>query len=208
MQSAQAEVGAAQREIERLTMSAPFSGLLESDSAELGSLLQAGSLCATIIQLDPIMLVGFVPETEVSRVKMGAPAGAKLASGEQVDGKVVFISRAADEMTRTFRVEIEVANPELSLRDGQTAEIVIASDGTTAHLLPQSALTLNDEGTLGVRTVVEGNVVRFVPIRLLRDTTNGVWLAGLPDEADVIVIGQEYVIDGVTVAPTYQEIGQ
>ena len=44
---------------------APFAGLLETDTAELGALLQTGSPCATIIQLDPIKFVGFVPEAEL-----------------------------------------------------------------------------------------------------------------------------------------------
>ena len=67
-----------------------------------------------------------------------------------MQGKVSFISRASDPSTRTFRIEIDVQNTDLSIRDGQTAEIVIASEGVDAHLLPQSALTLNDEGALGV----------------------------------------------------------
>lgn len=204
VESAQAAVAAAEKEIDRLTISAPFAGLLESDSAELGSLLQPGDLCATVIQLDPILLVGFVPETQVSRVALGAPAMAALASGDRVEGKVVFLSRSADPTTRTFRVDIEVANPDLALRDGQTAEIVISSDGRQAHLLPQSALTLDDDGTLGVRLVTGQSMAAFQPVTLLRDTPDGVWVAGLPEEADVIVIGQEYVIDGVRVAASYQ----
>lgn len=208
VESARAAVAAAEEEIDRLAIRAPFSGSLESDTAELGSLLQPGSLCATVIQLDPIILVGFVPETSVSRVEMGAMAKAELASGDRVQGKVIFISRAADETTRTFRVEIEVPNPDLNLRDGQTAEIVIAADGTMAHLLPQSALTLNSEGTLGVRLVTAENKALFEDVTLLRDTPNGVWLSGLPNEANVIIIGQEYVIDGVRVAASFQEVGQ
>lgn len=208
IQSAEAAVAAAENEIKRLSIVAPFSGLLESDTAELGSLLQPGELCATVVQLDPVMLVGFVPETEVNRVKLGARAGGRLADGVEIAGEVTFLSRAADEETRTFRVEIEVPNPELTLRDGQTAEIIIAADGTNAHLLPQSALTLNDEGLLGVRIVTDASTAEFVPVTLLRDTVNGVWLAGLPDTANVIIIGQEFVTDDVRVAPTFQELGQ
>jgi multidrug efflux system membrane fusion protein len=208
IQSAEAAVAAAEKEIERLTITAPFAGLLETDTAELGSLLQPGSLCATVIQLDPVMLVGYVPETEVSRVETGALAVADLASGGRVEGEVVFLSRKADPTTRTFRVDIRVPNPDLSLRDGQTAEITIAADGTKAHLLPQSALTLNDEGTLGVRLVTKDNEAGFTAVSLLRDTPNGVWLSGLPNRANVITIGQEYVTDGVKVDPTYQELGQ
>jgi multidrug efflux system membrane fusion protein len=208
VESARAAVESAEEEVERLTIAAPFAGLLESDTAELGSLLQPGALCATVIQLDPIMMVGFVPETEVDRVELGAAAKAELATGGTVEGEVVFISRAADPTTRTFRVEIEVPNPELRLRDGQTAEITIDAAGTQAHLLPQSALTLNDAGTLGVRLVTPDSRASFAPVQLLRDTPNGVWLAGLPEQARVIVIGQEYVTDGVRIAPSYREIGQ
>jgi len=207
VQAADAAVAAAQREIEKLTISAPFEGLLETDTAELGTLMQEGSLCATVIQLDPIMLIGFVPETQVAKVQVGAMAGARLASGQEVLGRVTFLSRSADANTRTFRTEVEVANGDLAIRDGQTVEILVQSDGRSAHLLPQSALTLNDNGDLGLRIIVEGDVARFAPVSVLRDTVDGMWLSGLPQEASVIVVGQEYVTDGVKVAPTFRAAG-
>ena len=209
IESAEAGVAAAMKEIDRLTLTAPFEGILESDTAEIGSLLQPGSECATIIQLNPIKLVAFVPETEVNRIKVGAPAGARLAGSDdrEVRGAVTFLSRSADPLTRTFRVEIEVQNADQSIRNGQTAEILIAADGELAHLLPASSLTLNNEGTLGVRTVDSANKVDFVPVSLLRDTPNGVWLSGLPPEASVIVVGQEYVTQGIEVEPTFRESG-
>lgn len=212
IESAEAAVAAAQKDVERLKIFAPFGGILETDTAEIGGLLSVnspnGAHCATIIQLDPVKLVGFVPETEVNRVHLGARAGARLTDGSDVIGNVTFLSRAADETTRTFRVEITVANPDLKIRDGQTAEIIIASDGKAAHLLPQSALTLNDEGTLGVRIVTAENRADFVPVTMLRDTIDGVWLAGLPETADVIIIGQEYVVPGVPVEASFQETNE
>ncbi|MBO9471937.1 efflux RND transporter periplasmic adaptor subunit [Shimia sp. R10_1] len=206
IESAMALVAAAEKEIERLTITAPFDGLLESKTAELGSLMQQGTLCGTVLRLDPIRIVGFVPETEISRVYEGALAEARLTTGQQVAGQVTFVSRSADETTRTFRVEIAVPNPDLSIRDGQTAEIAISADGAAAHLLPQSALTLNDEGTLGVRLVDENNEVFFAATDILRDGTDGVWLGGLPEMANVIVVGQEFVTTGVEVNPTYREV--
>lgn len=205
IEAAAAAVALAKREIDRLTIEAPFEGLLESDAAELGSLMQPGALCATVIQLDPIKLVGYVPETEVNRVEIGALAGAELASGLQVQGRVVFVSRSADPLTRTFQVEILVENKDLSIREGQTAEILIQAEGAQAHFLPQSALTLNNEGQLGVRTVDLSDTVRFFAVKIVRDQPDGVWLTGLPDVADVIVVGQDFVVEGVVVAPTYRE---
>ena len=209
IESAMAGIAAAEKELSRLEITAPFKGLLEAKTAELGSLLQPGSLCATIIQLDPIKLVAFVPETEVNRIKMGAPAGSRLAAGgDEIRGVVTFLDHAADPTTRTFRVEIEVPNPDLTIRDGQTAEILIGASGTTAHLLPQSALTLNNDGALGLRVINAEGVVRFQTVQLLRDTVDGVWLTGLPEKLDVIVVGQEYVTAGVKVDPTFREFDQ
>lgn len=213
IQSAEAALARARTEVENLTIRAPFAGLLETDTAELGALLQGGgpggaALCATIIELDPIKLVGFVPETQVGRIEAGAQAQARLTGGGQVQGKVTFLSRSADALTRTFRVEIEVPNPDMKLRSGETAEIAISAEGAFAHLLPQSALTLDDEGTLGVRTVDAESRTKFVPVSILRDTREGAWVTGLPDEVNVITVGQEYVTDGVPVAPSYEDVIQ
>ncbi|MBF9029922.1 efflux RND transporter periplasmic adaptor subunit, partial [Rhodobacterales bacterium HKCCE3408] len=207
IQSAAASVDRAEEDIARLTIMAPFDGLLESDTAELGSLMQPGAPCATIIQLDPMKLVGFVPESEVERVRVGAMAGARLATGTEVRGEVTFLSRSADPDTRTFRVEVTVDNSDLAIRDGQTADILVETSGTPAHLLPSSALTLNDDGTLGIRAAVDG-MARFMEVRLLRDTTQGVLVAGLPEQTDVIVVGQEFVSEGTPVRVAYQELTQ
>lgn len=203
IEAALAAVGAAQKEIERLTIVAPFDGLQESDSAELGSLVLPGDHCATVIQLDTIKVVGFVPETQVNRISLGAPAQAELATGAQIQGVVSFVSRSADQATRTFEVEITVANPDLAIRDGQTADIAIAAQGATAHKLPQSALTLNKDGQLGVRLVNADQTAGFAAVELLRDEADGIWVAGLPEQADVIVTGQDFVTSGVAVAPSY-----
>ena len=64
---------------------------------------------------------------------------------------------------------------------------------------------IDDNGTLGVRIVNANMQAEFVPISLMRDSTKGVWVNGLSEQADIIIIGQEYVIDGVAVAPTFQE---
>ena len=202
--SAEAAVEGAQEQLDKLEIRAPFAGLLETDTAELGSYLQPGSVCATVVQLDPMKLVGFVPETEVGSVEVGAVAGARLATGREVQGQVTFLSRAADEQTRTFRVEVTVPNDGGAIRDGQTAEILISGPGSRAHLLPQSALTLDDDGRLGYRVVEDGRA-SFRPVEVIRDTTEGIYVAGLPDTVDVIVTGQEYVTEGVLLDATYRE---
>ncbi len=207
LEAAQAGVERARKDIERLMIKAPFEGLLETDTAELGALLQPGSLCGHIIQLNPIKLVGFIPEQDVSKIRNGTPAGARLVNGSTVQGVVTFLSRSADPTTRTYRVEIEVPNPGQTIRDGATAEIYITVSGEKAHLLPPSALTFDDQGNMGLRLVVDG-LARFQKVEIINESKSGVWLTGLPQQADVIVLGQEYVVDGRRVTVTYREATQ
>ncbi len=201
LESARARVLSVERTLSQLKIRAPFAGVLENDSAEIGSLLQPGGLCASILALDKIKLVGYVPEIDILNLEVGQLAGARLLSGREVVGKVTFIARSADPLTRTFRLEVTVDNADLGIRDGQSAEIGIAYAGEKAHLLPQHVLTLNNEGTLGVR-IDDNNVARFVPVRIVRDTPEGFWLSGLPNEVNVIVTGQEYVVDGRAISVT------
>lgn len=205
LQAAQAAVAAAQEEMNRLEIRAPFAGILETDSAELGALMQPGAPCATVIALDPIRLVAFVPEMEIDRIEVGALAGARLGGGAEVLGRVTFLARAADPATRTFRVEIKVPNPDGRIRAGRTADIGIEAAGTRGHLVPGSALTLDDAGRLGLRLMDDDRRARFHPVEVVRDTPAGLWVTGLPDSADIIVVGQEFVADGVAIEPSFRE---
>ncbi|PKP67596.1 MAG: efflux RND transporter periplasmic adaptor subunit, partial [Alphaproteobacteria bacterium HGW-Alphaproteobacteria-8] len=202
LEAARAQLMRAELDMRRLTIAAPFDGVLESDTAELGALLQPGAVCATLIALDPILLVGYAAERDVDRLEVGAAARARLANGRLAAGEIRFVSRSADEATRTFRVEVAARNPDLAIRDGMTAEIVVTLDASPAHLAPQSALTLDDSGRLGVRLAVDG-VARFAPVDILADGPEGVWLDGLPTEAEIIVVGQEFVADGHRLAVTH-----
>ena len=175
---------------------APFAGVLEERPVEVGDVLTRGSVVARIVDQDPFLVVGQVSEREVQRIRVGDPGVATLVTGETVEGRVSFIATTAEPQTRTFRVELEVPNPGGRLRDGLTSEISIPIDRQLAHLLSPAALTLNDEGVLGVRIVVPGNTVRFVPVKIIDDTADGIWLSGLPSVADLITVGQEFVRDG------------
>ena len=195
----EAAEAALQAELDRLTIRAPFDGRLEADTAELGTLMSPGALCATVIRLDPIILVGYAAESQIDRLENGALAGARLSNGEEVMGRVSFLARSADPATRTFRVEVTVPNPDQTIREGMSADIMIAATATRGHLVPGSALTLDDEGRLGLRLVDGDSRTFFAPVTVLRDSPQGFWVSGLPDPADVIIVGQEYATDGIVV---------
>ena len=201
LRAAQARLDKVKADIAKLKIHAPFAGVLETDTAELGTLLSPGAICAEVVDLDPMKIEAFVSEQDVDRLSIGQPAQARLVNGEAVEGEISFVSRVADEGTRTFAVEVTVPNPEGKVRQGATAEIRVALPPQTAHFVPQTALTLDDDGRLGVR-VAEDGVAVFYPVEVMRDEPGGMWIGGLPPRANVIVIGQEFVREGRSVAAT------
>jgi len=203
LETARASLARAEYEISKLVIKAPFAGVLEDNTSEIGSFLNIGSLCATIIDLSQIKLIGYIPELKIREISLGSVASGKTLSGLSTKGKVSFISRQADPVTKTFRVEILAENKDELIRDGETIEIQINLNSNKVHLLPQSVLTLNDAGELGVRTVIDKKV-EFFKIKILRDQKNGLLVKGLPNTVDVITVGQEFVIDGQEVNISYE----
>lgn len=203
LETAKASLARAEYEISKLIIKAPFAGILEDNTSEIGSFLNIGSLCGTIIDLSEIKLIGYIPELKIREISLGANAFGTTVSGINTKGRVSFISKQADDVTKTFRVEILADNNDELIRDGETIEIRINLENNRAHLLPQSVLTLNDEGDLGVRTVIKNNV-KFFKVKILRDQKKGVLLTGLPDNVDVITVGQEFVVDGQEVNISYE----
>lgn len=188
-------------ELERTEIRAPIAGVVQSPMAEVGTMLTAGQVCATIVNADPLLAIGQVSERDISKIAPGQSASVTLVTGETVDGEIRYIAPTADPETRTFRVEIELANPQGALRDGVTALANVALDAGSAHFVSPGILTLNDAGEIGVRTVAEDDRVHFMPVAILSAERDGVWIGGLPDTVRVITVGQDYVRDGQTVEP-------
>jgi multidrug efflux system membrane fusion protein len=199
--AAEAALENAQAELDRTEIRAKVAGVVQAPIADAGAMLAQGGPCATIVQLDPMLFIGQVPEVRIGLAKLGLPAKITTITDQSVDGEVTFIAATADAATRSFPVEIELPNANGSIRDGITATAVVNMGSAPAHLLPQSSLTLNADGVLGVQAVVDG-AVSFMPVQIASDTREGVWVLGLPVSVDVITVGQEYVIDGQAVDAT------
>lgn len=188
-------------ELNRTEVKAPFDGYIE-DIVKPGNLLERGQLCATIIELDPITFIAEVPENSIKDVREGQNVNISLVTGDNIQGKLTFVSKSASVATRTFRVEAEIANPSGIVRDGISGTMVIDTDPVLAHKISPSILLLADNGELGVKTVNSENTVEFFPVQIIQDTEEGIWVAGLPDFSNIIVLGQGFVETGQIVSVT------
>jgi membrane fusion protein, multidrug efflux system len=96
-----------------------------------------------------------------------------------------------------------VPNPAAKLRSGVSADIMIVPNRMIpAHKISPGILVLEDTGVVGVRVVQHG-IARFLPVQVISDGPDGMWIAGLPEKADIIVVGQEFISNGERVKAVF-----
>lgn len=193
---AKTQLESAQLELSRTEIKASIDGVVEAPLANIGNMLAAGQPCATIVQLDPMLFVAAVPEAKIGYAKLGLPAVITTVTGQKADGKVTYIAPTADDATRSFPVEISIPNADGKFLDGITADATVNVGTAPVMVLPQSALTLDDAGVLGIRTVEAGSKVAFHAVTIVKDTRDGVWVVGLAPKLNLITVGQEFVQPG------------
>ncbi len=186
---------------ENTKIKAPFKGVIYDQVIEVGDYVSVGDIMFTIVDMDPIELVVFVSECNISSIRLGHEASAEFYNGDTVMGNVSYIAPVADPATRTFRVEISTPNNDYSIKDGLTAKVKISVEAKMAHKISPSVLSLNDIGQIGVKIVNSMNIVQFLPVTILSDTADHMWILGLPNNVRLITVGQDFVSHGQTVRP-------
>lgn len=189
----------AELSLSKTNIVAPFDGVVESQSVEIGDFLNIGQNCVTLIEIDPILIIGQVAEKSIGHIVQGGIVEVKLTTGQVFEGAVSFIARAPNSTTRTYSVEVTVEHPGENIRAGLTAEMFVPLGEQFAHLISPASLVLDDDGVMGIRTVDEQNIVHFNKVTILSEDARGVWVNGLPNEVNIITVGHEEVFEGQTV---------
>jgi len=187
-------------DIDKTVINSPFSGIISDKMIEESEYITPGNIMFTIIDLNPIKIQGYLSEFDVNKVSLGTKSIIENTNGLKKNGTISFISPSAETSTRTFEITIEADNADLSFKSGITTKITIAGSELKAHKIPPSILTLQDDGTVGVKAVNDENIVIFYPTTSVKDTIDGIWVSGLPDKVNLIVTGQEYVAVGESVS--------
>ncbi len=196
LDAARALVEIAELAVENLTIRAPFDGVVEDRHVEIGDYVDYGDPVAMLVDLDPLRIVGQVSERYLGRIELDRPGSARLVDGREVEGVVSYVGTVADEVTRTFTVEIEIDNPHGRMIEGLTAELTLPIDQVTGHRVSPAVLSLSADGDVGIKAVDENDLVVFHPIEILGGTEDSIWVGGLPDTLTMIVVGQEFVRAG------------
>jgi len=183
-------------DIDNTKIGSPFSGIINDSYIEIGDYVRPGNVLFSVVDLNPIKIQGYLSESDINDVSVGTKAVVINSNSITKTGEITFISPTAETATRTFEITIEANNDDLLFKSGITASISIKGANIKAHKISPSILTLQDDGSMGVKAIDEKNTVVFYPIKKEIDTIDGMWVSGLPNETKIITTGQEYVTVG------------
>jgi multidrug efflux system membrane fusion protein len=196
LESARSRLAMERLNLERTRITAPFAGVVNDLHLQVGDFASVGTPCATLIDLDPLLITASVSEREIDFVEIGSSVTARTSTGQRLEGLVTFVGSQSDSTTRTYPVEITVPNPDLRIRAGLTTVVSVETRTVLAHRVSPALFTLDDAGLIGLRAVDDDNRVVFHPVSIVEDAADGAWVTGLPGVVRLITVGQEFVSAG------------
>lgn len=198
-----------EQEIADTHIKAPFDGILEERAVEVGDVIAVGASTATILDLDPLKIICSLPEKNITRLKIGEVANVLLPSlqDKRLSAKVTYIAKAADPKTRTYLVEMEAKNPDMSIPAGLTARIAFPTEEISGYRVSPAIISLRDDGVIGVKTIEEGKVV-FRPVQIVEAKPEGLWVSGLSSSITLITSGGDFVVEGQEVSAVSAPLGE
>jgi len=206
LEAARATLTRAKIDLDKTIVKAPFDGVLGDRHVDVGDYVTLGDPLNDFVDLNPLEVSVFLNEKEVIQLAKGNEATLSFMNGEIRNGLVTYIAPSADTDTRTFRVKIEIDNTNHSLPAGLTAQASIKVKTKQAYEIPASILTLNDAGVVGVKAVSKDNKISFVPITIIDDSPDTMWVSGLSGEVQIVTVGQDFLADGQTVDPVLKDL--
>ncbi|MFO7705105.1 MAG: efflux RND transporter periplasmic adaptor subunit [Halopseudomonas sp.] len=177
LKSARANLDLVDYTVRKSNMRAPFAGIIAAKNMEEGDMINPmmgmGQSILTLMDLSKVKVAVDVPAEEIEKIQIGQMCRVTISSrpGETFAGEVYSKNLAADPLSKTFKVEVRIDNPEMKVKAGVYADIAIEYlRHDNVLILPLSALLagekevmVNENGVARKRavTVGERNGTRF-----------------------------------------------
>jgi multidrug efflux system membrane fusion protein len=209
VQSTAAEVNQAQAALAQAKLNlrdafvrAPVSGIIQTRTVETGQYVPVGTVLATLVRRDPLLLRFQVPEQEASPLRTGLVARFSVGEDQaQHEARITHVSAAASRTSRMVDVTAHVVDPNHdALRPGAFARVVVPIGATKqSPVIPQTAIRPSEKGFLAF--VVNGDVVQQRVLTLGMRTADGQVEVrqGLQPGESLVVRGAEALRDGAKV---------
>ena len=188
-----------QNEFNKVALFAPFNGILLDGHKIGGELVMPGEKVYELIDLSSLKIFGYINENEILSISLNNEVSISIL-GEEIEGKIDYISPISDPNTKTFEIVVKVDNKNYRYKDGLSSMISIKKGEVLAHKISPSILALGNDGALGVKVINDESKVVFKEIQVIEDTSEYMLVTGLNEKEQLIIVGQQYVSTGEEVS--------
>jgi len=158
LDQARSQLNQAEKQLDDASISAPFTGRIESRMINTGELIGPGQPVARLVSAERVRIVTGIPERYTGEITEGSEVDIflrALGTGA-IKGNITYAGNVIDPETRTYAAEIEIDNPERLVKPDMIADLQIKR--TTLKgvvLLPRTAVLRNEEGASVFRSSQE-----------------------------------------------------
>ena len=200
-----ARISMLQEQMSFTTIKAPKNGWLEEFHVEVGETVGENAPVARLIGLQSLILDAPIPQTQISKIRIGDDVDLDIDGAGKRQGRVNKIATSANQATRTFNVEILLNNNDGALRAGMSAGVSIIVERVPAFKISPAHLNVDEKGLLSVKMVAADGIVKSIPVVVTQTVGNAAYVSGLQDGSLILGMGQAFVNDGKKVI--YEIIG-
>jgi multidrug efflux system membrane fusion protein len=181
---------------------APISGVIQTRTVQTGQYVQTGTVLATLVRRDPLLLKFRVPERDAVRIKPGQEARFRVREdSREFTARIVHVAEAADDASRLVDISADIHDTaDKALRPGTFAEITVpVASAASAPVVPISAVRPSERGFIAY--VVEGDkaVERVLTLGMRSPDGRVEVLSGLKSGESLVIRGAEALSNGVSV---------
>ena len=173
---------------------APFNGIIQTRTAQTGQYVQVGTVLATLVRRDPLLLRFSIPERSAAELRPGQLANFKVRDNQkEYASKIVHVAAAADEGSRMVAITAEIRDTsDMALRPGAFAEITIpVSAPRTAPVIPQTAIRPSERGFIAYIVEKDIAIERILSIGMRTADGQAEVLSGVQPGEMLVVRGAD-----------------
>ncbi len=181
---------------------APVVGILQTRTVSTGQYVEVGTVLATLVRRDPLLLRFKIPERDAARIRVGQEARFAIRDvTREFHARIVHVAAAADSGTRMVELAAEIKESgDEALRPGTFAEITIPIETSRpAPVIPQTAIRPSERGFLAFVVENDKAVERVLGLGLRTPEGQVEVLSGLKEGEALVIRGSEALRNGVAV---------
>ena len=188
--------------LENTSLLSPINGVVTARNYDSGDMYSGGEPVLVVEQITPVKLIINVSETYFTQVRKGAPVAVKLDvyGDEPFEGYISLVYPTVDPNTRTFPVEIKLANKDRRVRPGMFARATLNFGTKDNVVVPDLAIVKQSGSGDRYVYVYKDGKVTYNKVELGRRMGAEYELvSGVLDNSRVVIAGQTKLVNGMEV---------